>query len=271
MSKKRIHSAWWLVMVVVVAALAIAGCGGGTGDMAGVGSGGTGVYKASYTASLDAAASSSYLINAVVFLDKNSNYQLDVDEPYAVTGVDGTCTLEAPAADMATYPVVAVAFKGITIDSVSMLPVASNYVLSAPRAGFDATGNAIINPISTQLRELLETGRYNSSRQAMDALASHLGLPPDVNLLAENIASDNPALRAAAKSIAALMWMQTGQILAPGGATPAVDIERYRIMMKLIDDNMNIVSQLNTPENLINLNNNIKAVMGAMPQKAIAP
>lgn len=271
MSKKRIHSAWWLVMVVVVAALAIAGCGGGTGDMAGVGSGGTGAYKASYTASLDASASSSYLINAVVFLDKNSNYQLDGDEPYAVTGVDGTCTIEAPAADMAAYPVVAVAFKGVTIDSVSMLPVVSNYVLSAPRAGFDATGSAIINPISTQVRELLETGRYNSTQQAMEALAGHLGLPSDVNLLAENIASSNPALSAAAKSIAALMWMQTPQLLAPGGATPAVAIERYRAMMKLIDDNMNIVSQLNTPQNLINLNSNITAVLNGMTDETSAP
>lgn len=268
---KPMQTAFWSVLVTLLAIGALAGCGS-MDISAGVGSGGTGVVKASYTTSLDAAVSSSYLINAVVFLDTNSNYQLDTSEPYAVTGVDGTCSLEATAGELAAAPVIAVAFKGVTVDSASMLPVVNTYVLSAPRATLGAEGNSVvINPISTQLRELLETGRYSSTQQAMAALAGHLGLPQDVNLLAENIAVANPALSAAAKSIAALMWMQTSQILAPGPATPAVDIERYRAMMKLIDENMHIVSRLNTPENLINLNNNITAVLGTMPHKAITP
>ncbi len=271
MSNKSLHTRWQLALLALAATIGITGCGGNI-EMAGVGSGGTGVYKASYTASLDASVKSSYLINAVVFLDNNSNYQLDNNEPYAVTGVDGSCVLDAPAADRALYPVIAVAFKGVTIDSANMLPVTNTYVLSTPRSALDATGKTIlINPISSQLRELLETGRYSSTQQAMDALASHLGLPPDVNLLAENIAHNNPALNAAAKSIAALMWMQTKRILTPGAVTPSVDIERYRAMMKLIDDNMNIVSRLNTPENLLNLNKNIDAILWAMPQKETTP
>lgn len=261
------RSALRLLVVCLASAVGMAGCGVG-GDMtAGVGTGGTGTFKASLTGSV----ADGYLINAVVFLDKNGNYQLDSDEPYAVTGADGTATLEASPADMAAYPVVAVAFKGITIDSASMLPIVTNYVLSFPKAGFKTTGSNNISPISTSLRELLDTGQYTTVQQAMAALSSHMALPADIDLLAENIAADNPALNAAARSIAALMWMQSSQILAPGGATPAVDVERYRAMMRLIENNMNIVSRFNTPENLINLNNNINAVLGTMPPKAAPP
>lgn len=257
----------WLAAILLLAiGSVIAGCGSGTLS-AGVGSGGTG----SYTASLAASATEGYLINAVVFLDTNDNYQLDGNESYAVTGVDGTATLKVTAADMAAYPVVAVAFKGITIDSATMLPVATTYILSAPKGDTGATGSTLINPISTQLRELLETGRYSNLQQAMDALAGHMGLPADINLLAESIATTTPALNAAAKSIAALMWMQADRIMAPGGATPAVEVERYRTMMKLIEDNMTIVSRLNTPENLINLNNNIEVVIETIPKATTVP
>lgn len=260
-------SAWRLLVVCLASAVVMAGCGVGGDTTAGVGTGGTGTFTASLTGSV----ADGYLINAIVFLDKNGNYQLDSDEPYAVTGADGISTLSITPAEREAYPIIAVAFKGITIDSASMLPIASNYVLSFPKAGFKTTGSNSISPISTSLRELLETGQYTTVQQAMDALSSHMGLPADIDLLAENIAIDNPALNAVARSIAALMWMQTNQILAPGGATPAVDVERYRAMMSLIENNMNIVSRLNTPENLINLNNNINVVLGAMQPKAATP
>lgn len=260
------RSALRLLVVCLASAAIITGCGVG-GDMtAGVGTGGTGTFTASLTGSV----ADGYLINAVVFLDKNGNYQLDNDEPYAVTGADGISTLTVTPAEREAYPVIAVAFKGITIDSATMLPIASNYVLSFPKESFKTTGSNTISPISTELRELLETGRYTTVQQAMDVLSNHMGLPPDVNLLAENIVVNNPALNAAAKSIAALMWMQTGQIMSSGSVTPAVDIERYRAMMALIESNMIIISRLNTPENLINLNNNISVVLEAMPQQAVA-
>ena len=261
-----------LLIACLISAAVVTGCGVGFGtdgstSSAGVGSSGTGVFKASLSGSV----TDGYLINAIVFMDKNGNYQLDGEEPYAVTGVDGISKLTANVADIGAYPVVAVAIKGVTIDSATMLPVVSNYVLSFPKESFNNSESNIINPLSSQLRELLETGKYVTVRQAMNALADHMGLPSDIDLLAENIAADNPALNAAAKSIAALMWMQTGQILTPGATTPAVDVDRYRTMMKLIADNMLIVSQQNNPENLINLNNNISVVLDSMPHKTTAP
>jgi len=254
---------WRLLAVCLISAAAITGCG--IGDMsAGVGSGGTGVFKAS----LSGTVTDGYLINAVVFLDKNGNYQLDSNEPYAVTDLNGASTLTLDSADMGKYPVVAVALKGITIDSSTMQPVISNYVLSFPKESFSSTSSNIISPISSQLRELMETGKYSTVQQAMDTLASKMDLPSDINLLAENIGTGNPTLTAAAKSIAALMWMQTGQIMTAGSTTPAIDVERYRTMMALIENNMNIVSNLNTPGNLLNLNNNITAVLTAMPTQS---
>lgn len=263
---------WRLLGACLVSAALLAGCGVGFGTegsvtSAGVGSGGTGTFKASLTG----AATDGYLINAIVFMDKNGNYQLDSGEPYAVTELNGISKLAVDTADIGTYPVVAVALRGITIDSSTMQPVVSNYVLSFPKESFSSSESNLISPLSSQLRELLETGKYVTVRQAMNALASHMGLPADIDLLAENIAADNPPLNAAAKSIAALMWMQTGQILTPGAATPAVDVERYRTMMQLIADNMRIVSQVNSPENLINLNSNISVVLDNMPHKTVVP
>lgn len=275
MSRKTLHIAWRLALGTVLAALAISGCGdlqmagvgtGGTGTIGGGGGGATASVTSNYKASLTASTVDSHLINAIVFLDTNNNYRFDGGEPYTVTGVDGSGTLEATPAEMAAAPVVAVALKGVAIDSSTMQPLLTTYVLSAPKASA-TTGSNIITPISTQLRELLETGRYTTVQQAMDALAGQIGLPPDINLLAENIVAGNPALNAAAKSIAALMWMQSSHILDPGSATPALDVERYRTMMKLIENNINIVSRLNTPENLINLNSNISVVLEAMPKK----
>lgn len=259
--------AWQLLVACFFSAALLAGCGMG-GDMtAGVGSGGTGTF----TASLTGTVANGYLINAIVFLDKNGNYQLDNDEPYAVTGADGTSTLTLTPAEREAYPVVAVALKGVTIDSATMQPLISNYILSFPKERFSTVSTNIISPLSSQLRELTEAGTYTTAQQAMDALAVQMGLPVASDLLAEEIVTGNPALSAAARSIAALMWMQANQILAPGGATPAVDIERYRAMMKLIENNMTIVSRINTPENLINLNNTIGLVLDAMPLKATTP
>lgn len=265
-------SAWRLFIACLISTAVVAGCGVGFGTdgsaiSAGVGSGGTGVFKAS----LSGAVTDGYLINAIIFMDKNGNYQLDSEEPYAVTGVDGVSKLEVATADIGAYPIVAVALRGITIDSSTMQAVVSNYVLSFPKESFNNSESNIISPLSSQLRELLETGKYVTVRQAMNALADHMGLPSDIDLLAENIAADNPTLNAAAKSIAAIMWMQTGQILVSGAATPAVDVDRYRTMMKLIADNMLIVSRMNSPENLINLNNNISVVLDGMPHKSIVP
>jgi hypothetical protein len=250
---------------MIIAVVLLSGCG--DPQLAGVGSGGTGVVtvaKASYTATLEASPVGGYLINAVVFLDKNGNYHADADEPYAITGVDGTALIEAPATDLARYPVVVAALKGVAIDSATLQPLPATYILSAP-----AGGSAVITPISTQVQELVAAGRYSTVQQAVDSLAAGMGLAADTNLLDVGTNS-NPAVTAAAKSIAALLWMQSSAIVAADPATGImVDTARYRLMMQIIADNMLIVSRLNSPQNLLNLNSNISTVLEAIPRKTI--
>ncbi|MDY0186037.1 MAG: hypothetical protein RBR43_09180 [Desulfuromonadaceae bacterium] len=287
-------------LLILVAALLFILSGCGSNMLAGVGSGGTGggggvISKASYTcsATLEASPSSGYLINAVVFLDKNGNYQMDEEEPYAVTDFNGNATLEAYPAEIAAWPVVVAAFKGVTIDSTTMQPLDSDYILSAPQGELPDSGNnntadddetnnddpndkhtcstVVINPVSSQLRELMESGKYADTRQAMDALAAQLELPAHLNLLDKETASYSPALQAAAKSISALMQMQAEQLFTPkDNNTSVVDVERYRTMIRLINSNINIIARLNTPANLQNLNSNIDAVFKVTPKKEIA-
>lgn len=257
------RSVWRLLATLLVSAAFVAGCGmsvDGTGTVssAGVGSGGTGVFKAS----LSGAVSDGYLINAIVFLDKNGNYQLDGGEPYSVTGADGSCTLATEPAEMGAYPVVAVALKGITLDSATGQSVANNYLFSFPKESI-ASGSNIISPLSSQLRELIETGKYATVGQAMEAMARQMQLPAGTNLLADSTAAENPGLRNAAQTIADLMGVQMDQLLSSGGgATPSLDVVRYRTMMALIENNMQVVSKFYTLNNLTALSNSISGTLG---------
>lgn len=262
-----------LLTVFLLLMAVAAGCG--NMNLAGVGSGGTGgggAAKASvaYKASLAASAKNSFLINAILFIDKNNNYRLDQDEQFAVTAPDGTARLEADKEELATCPVVLVALEGVTIESSSMQPVSRNYILSAPIPPVVPDKVNSINPITTQLRELLESGRYSNIQQAMDELAAQLELPPSTNLLAEEPAVGSAPLDAAARSMILLMGLQNDNILSKdkGGETPRVDVERYRAMLRMLKNNMNIISRLNTDENLENLNRAISTMLEAIPRKA---
>lgn len=256
-------SSWRLLAVSLAGAALLAGCGMGTLDgtsgasSAGVGTGGTGSFKAS----LSGSASEGYLINAVVFLDKNANYQLDSGEPFAATDMSGSCTLAVNPADVGAYPIVALAVKGVTIDSVGMQPITSSYVLSLPREGVNGGVN-LISPLSTQLRELMETGRYSTAQQALDALTLQMGLPAGTNILDAATASENLVIRTTSKTIADLMSKQMDGML---NQEQALDVERYRTMMALIESNLKIVAQLNTPQNLANLSNSMTVILSARP------
>lgn len=304
MINKTVHT---LSLLLVTAWLLIlSGCGGDL--LAGAGSGGTGggtVAKATYNATLEASPDSGYLINAIVFLDKNGNYRLDDDESYAITGMDGNATLEVCAQQMATCPVVVAALKGVTVDSATMQPLLADYILSTPQVAKAAeakpddgdsapevegsdNGDAevkeqpkqqctviTINPLTSQLREMIASGGYNDTRAAMETLAAKLELPTNLDLLDKEIVSNSSSVQAAAKSIAALMSMQSRRVLTAAEDktahdTPLVSVERYRTMMKMITDNMHIVSKYNSQQNLLNLNNNITAVLEATPEKAVA-
>jgi hypothetical protein len=258
--------AWQLKVVCLISAALLAGCGVGFGTdgsaiSAGVGTGGTGVFKASLASS----AADGYLINAIIFLDKNGNYQLDSGEPFAATDVNGNCSLAVLPVEVGAYPVVALAIKGVTIDSTTMQALASNYVLSFPKESINSQNNNLISPLSSHLRELMETGKYSTTQQALDVLVAQMGLPQGTDILNDTIASTNTTVQATAKSMAELMAKQMDGLLS---TAQTLDIERYRVMMALIESNMKIVAQLNTPENLENLSNSITIILSGFPTQA---
>jgi len=261
-------SGWRFFAVCLLGATLTAGCGisvgtdgSGSASTAGVGTGGTGIFKAS----LSGSNSNGYLVNAVIFLDKNSNYQLDSGEPFAATDVNGTCSLAADPADVGRYPVVALAVKGVTVDSITWKPLTTNYVLSFPKESINS-GENLISPLSTQLRELIETGKYSTTQQALDAMVSQMGLPVGTNLLDPSVVSANATVQITSQAIASLMSLQMDRIMS---SNQALDVERYRAMMTLIENNMKIVARFNTPENMANLSNNITVVLETMPTTQI--
>ena len=69
------------------------------------------------------------------------------------------------------------AVKGVTIDKDINQPVQSSYILSMPQDSVSGTVSSnFISPMSTQIRELMATGKY-TMQQAMDLMSTKLGLP----------------------------------------------------------------------------------------------
>jgi hypothetical protein len=211
-----------------------------TGLLAGCG-GGTSATQAS-SATVSGAVADGYLSGAIVFLDKNGNYQLDAGEPSTTTGANGAYTLTVDPADLNKYPIVAMVVKGVTIDQDTNQTVQSSYILSMPQGSVSGTVSSnFISPMSTQIRELMATGKY-SLNQAMSLMSTKLGLPAGTNMLANYMTNPNSAnsqvMHTAAQNMASLMGSQMGQVLSTSGATTSVDVNRYRGMMGTIFSNM---------------------------------
>ena len=220
----------WLsggVSLVFAAIFALAGCGG-------VGTGGTGSFTA-----LSGYAADGYLVNATVFLDKNGNYQLDPGEPSATTDANGAYTLNVDPADVGRYPIVVLATKGVTIDKDTNTPVTSSYLFSMPAAAVSGTaGSNFVSPLSSMVRELMETGKYATIQQAMDAMNAQMGLASGTNVMVDYMATSNTTLHTMAQNMVTLMASQMSQILSTNGSTTTVDVNRYRAMMGTIFTDM---------------------------------
>jgi hypothetical protein len=230
--KKRI-----LAILSIISAGIIAGCGG-SGMMD------SGSSKTSITGKV----ADGYLVNATVFLDKNFNYQLDAGEPSATTDENGAYSLNIDPADSGKYPIVAIATQGVTIDKDTDLPVAGTYVLSmhavavTPVAGgVSGTVGNFISPMSSQLRELMETGKYATIQEAMNELRAKLGLPAGMGMMDDYIATNNSAMHTAARNMAGLMGSQMALVLNNNGTATTVDVNRYRGMMGTIFSNISSV------------------------------
>ena len=261
-------SAWRLIAVCLISAVIVTGCGqsAGDGSIAGVGTGGTG----SFTTSISGKVADGYLANATVFLDKNGNYQLTAGEPSTATDAIGAYKLDIDPADVGRYPIVALVLQGITIDKDTNSAVTNSYVLSMPKENVSGTVSSnFISPISSQLREMMETGKYTSMQQASDALNTRMGLPAGTNILADYIATSNTAMHTAAQNMATLMGNQMVQILGTSGSTMTVDVNRYRSMMGTIYSNMTTVTGTNPQTGMMVLSSTMTTMLSNMPQTLV--
>jgi hypothetical protein len=222
-------------------------------------------------ATVSGAVADGYLVGATVFLDKNGNYKMDAGEPSAITGADGAYTLTVDPADVGKYPIVAMAIKDLTVDQDTGLPVHSSYILSMPLNSVSATVSSnFISPMSTQIRELMATGKYDMT-QAMELMSSKLGLPAGTNMLANYMTNPgttiNQTMHAAAQNMAGLMGSQMGQVLSSSGSDTTVDVNRYRGMMGTIFSNMSSLrgSSTTTQSNMTTLMGTMTTYLPGIP------
>jgi hypothetical protein len=236
-----------------------------SGIMAGCGSSGSSTIPAA-TTSVSGKVADGYLVNATVFLDKNFNYQLNAGEPSAVTDSNGAYSLTIDPADVGKFPIVAIATKGVTIDKDTNLPVTNTYALSMhavavtpTTGGVSGTISNFISPMSSQIRELMETGKYASMQDAMTDLRSKLRLPTGINMMEDYVAANNTAMHTAAQNMATLMGSQMNQVFHSYSSTTGVDVNRYRGMMGTIFNNISSVRGTGT-----NSHNAMINLMGTM-------
>lgn len=265
-------SAWRSIAMCLTSAAIITGCSSSTGDTgsftsAGVGTGGTG----SLQASISGKVADGYLINAAVFLDKNGNYQLDTGEPATTTDANGAYSLNIDLADVGQYPIVAHAIQGDTIDKDTNRAVANSYVLSLHKDSVNNTPvNNFISPLTSQLREMMETGIYTTMQQAADALRTKMGLSTTTDMMADYIIVNNTDMHTAAQNVATLMGNQMEQVLGTSGSTTTIDVNRYRKMMGTIFSNMSTVMGVNNQAGMSNLNNTMTTMLSTdMPRMSV--
>jgi hypothetical protein len=256
-------SVWRLIATCLISAAISTGCGTGSGvDTAGVGTGGTGTVVASIAGTV----ADGYLVNATVFLDRNGNYQLDAGEPSTTTDANGAYKLNVDPADVGKYPIVAHVIKGVTIDKDTNQIVPNSYVLSMSKDNVSGSvSNNFISPISSQVREMMETGNYTTMQQAADALRTKMGLPAGTDMMADYIAANNTAIHTAAHNMSTLMGTQMGQVMGMNGSAITVDVNRYRSMMGTIFSNITTVMGTNSQTSMSTLNNTMITVLTNMP------
>ncbi|MEI6306759.1 MAG: hypothetical protein WCP33_08055, partial [Deltaproteobacteria bacterium] len=136
-----------------------------------------------------------------------------------------------------------------TIDKDTNQAVTNSYVLSmhavsvVSSANGDVAGTVsnFISPISTQVREMMESGAYGNMQQAMESVRTKLGLPAGTNIMSDYIAADNKTIHTVAQNMATLMGSQMNQVLSSSGSGTSVDVNRYRGMMGTIFSNISSV------------------------------
>lgn len=191
-----------------------------------------------------------YLSNAVVFLDKNANYQLDANEPTTTTDQTGSFTLSIDPVDVGRYPIVVLAVKDQTVDLDTHQAVANTYVLSIHAVSVTATTNGsltgmvsnFISPISTLIREVLEANPGMTFAEASAQVRNQLNIPANVRIHGDyifgsysgNNRSDYQRMHQVAQEMAGIMGEQSDLVM--NDRTP--QLGRYRQMLGQIGNNL---------------------------------
>ena len=240
----------------------IAGCGSGSGTSTST----TNSTPVSTTA-IAGKVADGYLVGATVFLDKNGNYQMDAGEPFAITDQNGNYSMNIDSADLGKYPIVAMAIKGVTIDKDTGAAVTNSFVLSMPATAMSGTVSSnFISPMSSQVREMMETGKYTTMQQAMADLSAKLNMPASSNMLIDYMAANNTTMHTAAQNVASLMGSQMAQVMSgTNGANTTVDVNRYRGMMGTIFSNMSSIKGSNSQSGMTTLINNMMTNLPNIP------
>ena len=211
----------------------ISGCGGGS--------------DSSTSPSVSGKVADGYLQNALVFLDRDLDYQLDDGEPSTRTDASGAYTLDVTAEDIGLYPIVAVAIAGETIDldpPAKMLT--QSYVLCTPAAGVSGTVSNFISPMSTLLREKLEATPGMTLTEAMIQLRNQMDLPVGMNLMGDYMVGSTSgqyqnqyqAMHQTAQQMAGIMADQAGLVMSGTDA----NAPRFRAMMGEINQTMSQIT-----------------------------
>ena len=225
------------LIITIAAALTvglIAGCGGGSSTT---------------PTAISGKVADGYLVGATVFLDKNSNYQMDAGEPSTTTDANGVYTLNIDPADVGKYPIVAMAIKGVTVDMDNPgVAIANSYILSMPATAISGTVNRnFISPMSTLIREKMAANTGMTLTDAMVQLRNQMNLPVGIDMMADYVASSQSGTNAAqyqamhttAQQMAGLMAGQAALVI--NGS--AVSQSRYRGMMGAINSNMSTIDR----------------------------
>lgn len=154
--------------------------------------------SSSSASSYSVTAIDGYLRNATVWLDLNRNYVLDNGEPTATSGEGGVAELDVSGIENPSqYPVVVQAIAGQTVDETQG-QVTESYVMSAP------AGETAITPLSTLVHNTLEQDENLSKEDAIQQVATQLGIDTD-DVLGDFLESDGaPKAAYAAEKIVEL-------------------------------------------------------------------
>lgn len=157
-------------LLAVAIALGIAGCGSDSSNSSTTDTGGSTATSASLTAK----AADGYLVGANACLDLNSNKVCDKDEPSAVTGDDGSFTIDnltQEQLEQSTLLIEVVAGQTIDTDNPGVV-LSKSYRLTAPPK------SAFISPLTTLIQNEIESG--SSLEEAKTAIQEKLGTTLDL-------------------------------------------------------------------------------------------